>query len=251
MSKENIFSTGDEIGFTLTEILVAMCIVFLLSAMLLPTVRKGMESAHAAGCVNNLRQLGLGLVQFASENNGNLPPATEYAIDPTGTVTGITPFSRNPSGWVYQYADPIWPKATRLGVCPADTNKMRNTYYWIYSYNYCFLVSYVNGSPDKNGNEGSLANNGYGRKIKLAEAGKKVLLIDAIDLNEAKSWSNGTPRPSPSANGVGGAFLWNDYLPATITSRHAGRGNSLWGDGSVRSVKFTDLKQTDIERDQP
>jgi len=242
---------GSEAGFTLTELLIVMFVVSILSALVLPTVQKGMKSAQAAGCMNNLRQLGVGLAVFASENNGNLPPATEYAIDPGGTVTGITPFSRNPSGWVYQYADPIWPKATKLGLCPADNNKVRNTYYWIYSYNYCFLVSYVNGVPDKNGNEGSLANNGYGRQIKLTEATKKVLLIDAIDQNEAKSWTNGIPKPNANANGANAAFLWNDYLLPTITSRHAGRGNSLWGDGSVRLVKFADLKQTDIERDQP
>jgi prepilin-type N-terminal cleavage/methylation domain-containing protein/prepilin-type processing-associated H-X9-DG protein len=55
-------------GFTLIELLVVIAIIAVLIALLLPAVQAAREAARRAQCVNNLKQLGLGLHNFESAN---------------------------------------------------------------------------------------------------------------------------------------------------------------------------------------
>ena len=56
-------------GFTLIELLVVIAIIAVLIALLLPAVQAAREAARRAQCVNNLKQLGLGLHNYHSSNN--------------------------------------------------------------------------------------------------------------------------------------------------------------------------------------
>ncbi len=60
-------------GFTLIELLVVIAIIAVLIALLLPAVQAAREAARRAQCVNNLKQLGLGVQNYISTNNC-LPP---------------------------------------------------------------------------------------------------------------------------------------------------------------------------------
>ncbi len=53
-------------GFTLIELLVVIAIIAVLIALLLPAVQAAREAARRAQCVNNMKQLGLGLFNYES-----------------------------------------------------------------------------------------------------------------------------------------------------------------------------------------
>jgi prepilin-type N-terminal cleavage/methylation domain-containing protein/prepilin-type processing-associated H-X9-DG protein len=54
-------------GFTLIEILVVVAIIALLAAILFPVFSRARESARRASCMSNLKQIGLGLLQYAQD----------------------------------------------------------------------------------------------------------------------------------------------------------------------------------------
>ncbi|WP_337175285.1 DUF1559 domain-containing protein [Paludisphaera sp.] len=60
-------------AFTLIELLVVIAIIAVLIALLLPAVQAAREAARRAQCVNNLKQLGLGLHNYISSQN-SMPP---------------------------------------------------------------------------------------------------------------------------------------------------------------------------------
>lgn len=64
-------------GFTLVELLVVIAIIGVLVALLLPAVQAAREAARRTQCVNNIKQMGLGVVNYESAH-GNFPPGRIY-----------------------------------------------------------------------------------------------------------------------------------------------------------------------------
>ena len=65
---------GSPPGFTIVELLVVISIVTILTAILLPGVRRAREAAERMHCANNLRQLGCALSDYRDDFRNRIPP---------------------------------------------------------------------------------------------------------------------------------------------------------------------------------
>lgn len=75
-------------GFTLVELLVAVAVLGVLAALLLPALARSREAAHRAVCQNNLKQLGLALKMYAGESRGRYPRM--HGDQPFGSAAGAS-----------------------------------------------------------------------------------------------------------------------------------------------------------------
>jgi len=71
-------------GFTLIELLVVIAIIAILAAILFPVFSRAREQARKATCVNNVKELAMGLLMYAhlwEKSSGFLVFTSQVSID--------------------------------------------------------------------------------------------------------------------------------------------------------------------------
>ena len=66
-------------AFTLVELLVVIAMIAILAALLLPVLSRAKEHALRTACLNNLRQLGLGMRMYWDDNRDVSPAAIAFS----------------------------------------------------------------------------------------------------------------------------------------------------------------------------
>ncbi len=237
-------------GFTLIELLVVIAIIAILAAILFPVFGRARENARRASCQSNLKQMGLGLMQYAQDFSERVPAA---CMNNSATGDACTAGAGGSAVWMgllQPYA-----KSTQIFECPSADFEGAE---YIPAAAAGWDVTKPVGFAANGG--GSYAMNAYNRTdagaIGLKGPGAPVLAGSAKGMKLSSlqdptttiwvSDSNGAPRVD--LNGVSGigpddgnGYRFAGVNPPTAASgayveRHLQTTCFLYADGHVKSI---------------
>jgi prepilin-type N-terminal cleavage/methylation domain-containing protein/prepilin-type processing-associated H-X9-DG protein len=121
-------------GFTLIELLVVIAIIAILAAILFPVFARARENARRTSCLSNLKQIGLGMMQYTQDYDERYAPAFSWDSS-SGAPNALDTDISHPSGYFTisnastvghykSWMDALHPyvKSTQIFVCPSDSH---------------------------------------------------------------------------------------------------------------------------------
>ncbi len=200
-SRSKSFSTEARRGFTLIELLVVIAIIALLAAILFPVFARARENARKSSCSNNVKQLGIGFLQYKQDYD-------EKWAGGWGGTTGTTAVST----WTYSLQPYV--KSNQIFKCPSDSFTDVYTSY---------VVNNIGlHNCDTNGTGGGL------NTVSDADIAKPAELLVIADGRVG------------AAGQTGDYSLWHSWGRVANNAgarlpRHLGATNILFADGHVKA----------------
>ena len=222
-------------GFTLIELLVVIAVIAILASLLFPVFARARENGRRASCQSNLKQIGLGLLQYSQDNDDIL------VADWYGAGTGeTTPPSSSPVS--YKWMDAIYPyiKSEQVFACASDWRETRNYKYHgnvtALTKNYgSYTISHGYGVSDP-ARTPPVSHPVTGKLVHLAQVVQPVETIWVMD-GTSEFFHSLTAPAATISNTATRTFNQAE-------ERHLSTVNTLFCDGHVKAVKLETVAET-------